>query len=132
MSDASAVPVPVIFGGTSRDSAAGTGQKRNMALTSKQRAELRAEANHLVAIAHIGQHGITDTVLQSLDDALRTRELIKVHLVKNASLPSKGAATRLAEQLEADVVQVIGRTVSLYRVNPELPRKPGAPPHWRR
>jgi RNA-binding protein len=103
-----------------------------MTLTSKQRAELRAEAHHLAAVAHIGQHGITDAVLGSLDDALRTRELIKVQLVKNADVPAKDAAARLAEQLEADVVQVIGRTVSLYRFNPELPRKPGAPPHWRR
>ena len=103
-----------------------------MAITSKRRAELRAEAHHLVPVAQVGQQGITGAVLTSLDDALRTRELIKVQLGKQTEIPAKEAATDLAAKLEADVVQVIGKVVSLYRENPALPRKPGAPPAWLR
>jgi RNA-binding protein YhbY len=33
--------------------------------------------------------------------------------------------------VKAEVVQVIGRTASLYRHNPDLKRKPGAPPPWK-
>ena len=44
---------------------------------------------------------------------------------------AKDAAHRLAEQVGADVVQTIGRTCTLYRENPDLERKKGAPPPWR-
>jgi RNA-binding protein len=102
-----------------------------MALSSKERAELRAEAHHLSPGVHVGHQGVTPTVIQALDDALRTRELVKVQLNRNAEEPPKSVANRLAEEVGADIVQVIGRTATLYRENPELERKPGAGPPWR-
>ena len=102
-----------------------------MTLSSKERAELRAEAHHLSAIVHIGHHGLTDALRQTLDDALRTHELVKVALTKSTEVSAKDAAHQLAEQLGADVVQTIGRTCTLYRENPDLERKKGAPPPWR-
>jgi RNA-binding protein len=102
-----------------------------MTLSSKERAELRAEAHHLSAIVHIGHHGLTDALRQTLDDALRTHELVKVALTKSTDISAKDAAHQLAEQLGADVVQTIGRTCTLYRENPDLERKKGAPPPWR-
>ena len=90
-----------------------------MTLTSKERAALRAEAHHLTALVHVGHHGLTDALRQTLDDALRTHELVKVALAKST------------EQLGADVVQTIGRTCTLYRENPDLERKKGAAPPWR-
>ncbi|HVE80377.1 MAG TPA: YhbY family RNA-binding protein [Gemmatimonadaceae bacterium] len=103
-----------------------------MTLTSKARAELRAEAHHLDPAVHVGHQGLTPTLVASVDDALRTRELVKVHLARTADVPAKEAAAQLAAQLGADVVQVIGKTATLYRHNPELPRKAGDPPPWRR
>jgi RNA-binding protein len=102
-----------------------------MSLTSKERADLRAEAHHLTAIVHVGHQGITPTLLQALDDALRTRELVKVQLSKHADETPKSLATRLAQDLGADVVQVIGRTATFYRENPDLDHKPGALPPWK-
>ena len=102
-----------------------------MTLSSKERAELRAEAHHLSAIVHVGHHGLTDALRQTLDDALRTHELVKVALAKSTDLSVKDAARQLAEQLGAEVVQTIGRTCTLYRENPDLERKKGAPPPWR-
>ena len=102
-----------------------------MTLSSKERAALRAEAHHLSAIVHIGHHGLTDALRQTLDDALRTHELVKVALTKSTDISAKDAARQLAEQLGADVVQTIGRTCTLYRENPDLERKKGAPPPWR-
>ena len=101
-----------------------------MTLSSKDRAALRAEAHHLSASVHVGQHGLTDTVRQTIDDALRTRELVKIAFGKNADVGAKESANELATSLSADVVQVIGKTATLYRENPELKRKDGAPP-WR-
>jgi RNA-binding protein len=102
-----------------------------MTLSSKERAALRAEAHHLSAIVHIGHHGLTDALRQTLDDALRTHELVKVALTKSTDVSAKDAARQLAEQLGAEVVQTIGRTCTLYRENPDLERKKGAPPPWR-
>jgi len=102
-----------------------------MTLTSKERAALRAEAHHLTALVHVGHHGLTDALRQTLDDALRTHELVKVALTKSTDVSAKDAAHQLAEQLGADVVQTIGRTCTLFRENPDLERKKGAAPPWR-
>lgn len=102
-----------------------------MALSSKERAALRGEAHHLSASVHVGQQGLTDTLRRSLDDDLRTHELVKIQFGKNADVDVKDAANFLATALQAEVVQVIGRTATLYRANPELPRKPDTKP-WRR
>lgn len=101
-----------------------------MALSSKERAALRAEANRLSALVHVGQHGVTDALKQSADDALRTTVLVKIQFTKNADLSVKEAANALAQALGADVVQVIGKTATLYRDNPELTR--GDTPPWRK
>jgi RNA-binding protein len=102
-----------------------------MPLSSKERAALRGEAQKLRATVHIGQHGLTHAVRETVDDALRTHELVKIQFTKNADVTVKEAANDLATQLEADVVQVIGKTSTLYRENPELKRKDGVPP-WRK
>ena len=101
-----------------------------MPLSSKERAALRGEAHHLPASVHVGQHGLTDALRTSLDDALRTRELVKIQFGKNANVDVKDAANELARAMGADVVQVIGKTATVYRENPELERKGGVPP-WR-
>jgi len=102
-----------------------------MAMSGRDRAELRAEAHHLTALVHVGHHGLSPTVIQSLDDALRTHELVKVQLGRNVDVKAKDAAGHLAEAVGAEVIQVIGKTATLYRENPELERKHGAPPPWR-
>ena len=103
-----------------------------MTLTSKRRAALRAEAHHLSATVHVGQHGLTPTLIGSLDDALRTHELVKVQLGRTVEQPPRDAAQSLSEAVRADIVQVIGKTATLYRHNPAIARTPGDPPPWRR
>ena len=95
-----------------------------MTISGRDRAELRAEAHHLTALVHVGQHGMSPTVIQALDDALRTRELVKVQLGRNTDVKARDAAATLAAETGAIVIQVIGKTATLYRENPELPRKP--------
>jgi len=102
-----------------------------MTISSRERAELRAEAHHLNALVHMGHQGLTDAVLQTLDDALRTHELVKVALARTTDVKPKDAAHEIAQRLGADVVQTIGRTCTLYRENPDLKRKAGSPPPWR-
>jgi RNA-binding protein len=102
-----------------------------MTISSKERAALRAEAHHLSPLVHVGHQGLTDALLKALDDALRTHELVKVALAKTTDVSAKDASHELAEKLGADVVQTIGRTCTLFRENPDLERKKGAPPPWR-
>ncbi|MEO8336001.1 MAG: YhbY family RNA-binding protein [bacterium] len=102
-----------------------------MTLSSKERAVLRAEAHHLTPLVHVGHQGFTDALVQTLDDTLRTHELVKVALAKTTDVKPKDAAHEVAEKLGADVVQTIGRTCTFYRENVDLKRKKGSPPPWR-
>ncbi|MCU0622979.1 MAG: YhbY family RNA-binding protein [Gemmatimonadaceae bacterium] len=76
---------------------------------------MRAQANRLEAKVHIGKEGDSAAVRATLDDVLRTQELVKVALTKNAEAEPKPLANALAGALGADVVQVIGRTFTLFR-----------------
>ena len=102
-----------------------------MTMTGKERAALRSECNRLKPLVHIGQEGITPAVAASLDDALRTRELVKVQLNKAADVSAREAADTLAARMHAEVIQVIGKTATLYRHNPDHKRKAGDAPPWR-
>lgn len=101
-------------------------------MKGSERAELRAEAHHLQPAVHVGQHGITPSLITSLDDALRTHELVKVKLGRTADLKPKEAAGAMASATSSEVIQVIGRTVTFYRENPDLNRKKSDLPPWRR
>jgi RNA-binding protein len=100
-------------------------------LKGKERAELRAEAHHLSPTVHIGHQGLTPSVVSALDDALRTRELVKVKLGNKDDVKPKDVANSLALATNAAVVQVIGRTATLFRENPEIEKKRGDIPPWR-
>ena len=102
-----------------------------MTMTGKERAALRSECNRLTPTVHVGQEGVTPALSKSLDDALRTRELVKVQLNKSVDVTAKDAAKMLAARVRAEVIQTIGRTATLYRHNPELKRKAGGVPPWR-
>ena len=101
-------------------------------MKGSERAGLRAEAHHLSPTVHVGQHGLTPALISSLDDALRTHELVKVKLGKGAEVKPKEAAGELATATSSEVIQVIGRTATFYRENPDLPRKKGDLPPWKR
>lgn len=101
-----------------------------MTMTGKERAALRAEANRLGATVHVGHQGANDAAVNSLDDVLRTHELVKASLSKNAAVKPRELARQLAVSTQSEVIQVIGRTATFYRHNPELKRKDGTPP-WR-
>ena len=101
-------------------------------MKGRERADLRGEAHHLTVAVHVGQQGITPSLVGALDDVLRTRELVKCQVGKNNELKAREAASLLAPQVNAEVVQVIGRTFTLYRHNPDLARAADGLPPWRR
>lgn len=101
-------------------------------MKGKERAGLRAAAHHLSPTVHVGQHGLSASLISSLDDALRTRELVKVKLQPRAEVKPKDAAQTLAIATSSEIIQVIGRTATFFRENPDIKRKEGDVPPWRR
>ncbi|MBW2328357.1 MAG: ribosome assembly RNA-binding protein YhbY [Deltaproteobacteria bacterium] len=97
--------------------------KNLITLKSKHKQFLRGLGHHLNAVVYVGREGISDTLINSVMDGLKTRELIKIKLGQNCEVPKKEAADRLAELTGAALVQLLGKTVLLYLPNKDL--KPG-------
>ncbi len=84
-------------------------------MTSKQRAYLRGLANKLEPIVHAGKGGISDAMIKQADDALTARELIKGKVLESAPATAREIAEAIAAAVNAEVVQVVGRTFVLFR-----------------
>lgn len=92
-----------------------------MELTNKQKAKLKSMAQHLDAIVRIGDKGVTQTVISSMGEALKARELVKF----SVSHPDRNVRKELIEELakasDAILVNIIGKTALLFKVNPDNP-----------
>ena len=86
-----------------------------MTLKGKQKSYLRSMAMTMDAIFQIGKEGIGDHFVKQLDDALEARELIKIKILKNSAEEAKEAGESLAKELNAELVQIIGRCIVLYQ-----------------
>jgi RNA-binding protein len=88
-------------------------------LTGKQRRYLRAIAIEQSPIFQVGKGGVNENLIKGLDDALEARELIKIRVLNNSLLEAKEVAKELAEKTNADLVQVIGNNLILFRRSKE-------------
>lgn len=86
-------------------------------MDSKERAALRSEAHHIEPIVNIGKESLTPEVCMATDEALEARELIKVNVLKNCTDDIRLLAETLAQRTRSEVVQVMGRKITLYRYN---------------
>ena len=93
-----------------------------MPLTSKQRSQLRGIAAGEDTIIQIGKGGITDSVIASVNTALKARELIKGKVLENSMLTAREACDALSEACKAEQVQVIGTKFVLYKRNDKEPK----------
>jgi len=89
--------------------------RKNMSLTSKQRAFLNSQAHTLKPIIQIGKNGLNDQIKTSVRQALDARELIKVTLLQNTDENIHEVAEILEEEIGVDTVQKIGRILILYK-----------------
>lgn len=93
-------------------------------MTSKERAELRAQANSLDVLFQVGKGGIPDTLIEQVEGAIKSRELIKLRVLTETSpVSTREAAEEIAARTGSEVVQVIGGVMVLYKYNPELHKK---------
>ena len=91
-------------------------------LTNNEKKQLKALANTLDTKYQIGKNEISPSVLDMLDKALTAKELIKIDVMKGYTSPIMELALDLSSKLNAEVVQVVGRVVILYRKNKEKPK----------
>ena len=86
-----------------------------MALSKKQVKQLRAMANQLNPLLYIGKNDLTDAAVKQASETMDSHELLKVAVQDGSGLTAKEAADKLAGQIGAQVVQVIGNRFVLYR-----------------
>ncbi|MCC2229993.1 ribosome assembly RNA-binding protein YhbY [Hominifimenecus microfluidus] len=84
-------------------------------MTSKQRSYLMKLASSIDPIFQIGKSSVTPELAAAVEEALEARELIKLHVLKNCFEDGRALANQLAEATYAEVVQVIGKKIVLYR-----------------
>ena len=89
-------------------------------LTSKERAQLRAQANTLDTTLMVGKSGITDALIAEADNQLTTRELVKGKVLEGAFLSPREASDAICEATGADGVAVIGTKFVIYRFSEKL------------
>lgn len=88
-------------------------------MTSKQRAYLRSLAMNVDPIFQVGKSSITPEFTSAISDALEARELIKISVLKNCVDDPREIASTLGERTKAEVIQVIGKKIVLYRESKE-------------
>nr|WP_256478697.1 ribosome assembly RNA-binding protein YhbY [Legionella sp. 27cVA30] len=80
---------------------------------------LKAKAHHLKPVILIGSKGLTPAVIEETHAALLAHELIKVKINGAEKEDRQAMAIELCEQLQAELVQLIGNTAIIYRKNDE-------------
>lgn len=91
-------------------------------LTQNQKKQLKSLIVQDKTKYQIGKSEVTNALLDMLDKALTARELIKVEVLKSATTPIMELTLDLSSKLHAEVVQVVGRVIVLYRKNKENPK----------
>ena len=89
-------------------------------LTSKERAELRAQANSLDTTLMVGKDGVTEALVAEADNQLNARELIKGKVLENAMLTPREVCDALCEELGAEGISVIGTKFVIYRFSQKV------------
>lgn len=91
-------------------------------MTSKQRAYLKGLAMNIEPIFQVGKSSITPEYVEAVSEAFNTKELIKLTVLKNCMDDPKEIAETLAGRTGAEVVQVIGKKIVLYKANKDKPK----------
>ena len=87
-------------------------------LTSKQKQQLKGLAHHMNATFQVGKDGVTTNMVKDILNYLHKNELMKVSVLQNCPMEKE----EVAEAFEAsgiEVVQVIGKTIVLYKHSDE-------------
>ena len=84
-------------------------------LTSKQRAEFRAQANSLETTLMVGKDGVTEAVVAEADRLLTARELVKGKVLETALMSAREASDAICEATGADGISCVGSKFVIWR-----------------
>lgn len=84
-------------------------------MTSKQRAYLRSLAMTMDPILQVGKSSLTPELIEAVREAIDARELIKISVLKNCDDDPREIAEVMAERTRSEVVQVVGKKITLYK-----------------
>ncbi|UOR12245.1 ribosome assembly RNA-binding protein YhbY [Halobacillus amylolyticus] len=84
-------------------------------LTSKQKKYLRGQSHQIQPIFQVGKAGVNENMTTQISEALEKRELIKVSILQNCFEDNSVVADEVIHNTEADLVQLIGNTIILYK-----------------
>ena len=91
-------------------------------LNKTQTKFLRKSAHDLKPYIWIGQKGLTKLVVKEVDQALSSHELLKVSIRVGAKDAIKKVVDKIAQQMDAEVIDSIGSTAVFFRRNPKKPK----------
>lgn len=92
-------------------------------MTSKQRAELRGQANTIDVTLMVGKGGVSEALIAETQKLLDAHELVKGRVLEAAMLTAREACDALCEATGADGIQVVGGTFVIYRKSEKLERE---------
>lgn len=95
--------------------------KKSRALDKATLKYLRSLAHALKPVVRLGQNGLTEAVTKELDGALSHHELVKVKLSESDKEARTEQLSALCSSVNAEVVQTIGHTATLFRRNEKKP-----------
>jgi RNA-binding protein len=84
-------------------------------LTGKQKRFLRGLGHSLKPVITVGKSDVSEAVIRETIEALDSHELIKVKILESCLIDRHDVAEELCEKAKADLAQVLGRTLLLYR-----------------
>ncbi|MCD1258442.1 ribosome assembly RNA-binding protein YhbY [Paenibacillus athensensis] len=91
-------------------------------LSGKQKRYLRSLAHHIDPIFQVGKGGVNDHLIRHIEEALEVRELIKVTVLNNSGEDRQEVGEELSQRSGAELVQVIGKIIVLYKASKDKPR----------
>ncbi len=89
-------------------------------LTSKERAELRAQATTIDTTLMVGKGGITEALIAEAENQLDTRELVKGKVLEGAMMTPREVCDEICEATGAEGIAVIGTKFVIYRFSEKL------------
>ena len=84
-------------------------------LTSKERAELRAQANSIDTTLMVGKDGVTENVVAEADRLLTARELVKGKVLETALMSAREVSDELCQATGADGISCVGNKFVIWR-----------------
>ncbi|SDO40455.1 ribosome assembly RNA-binding protein YhbY [Desulforhopalus singaporensis] len=100
-----------------------TTEKKVKHLTTRQKQYLKGLAHPLPQLVQIGKEGLNNGLIETTKRELLNHELIKIKIASNSGLEKRDTAESLAKMTDSTLVQLIGKTIVLYKENPKRPKE---------